>query len=95
MQVEAPRSSLLSSLEVVECARLIKGYGDTWKPGAQIMRRFSRACIMRVFEGRLPVATIEGIASARTAALADPEGESLAKLIAAIEAQAEMRQAAE
>ena len=38
---------------------------------------------------------IDGIASARTAALADPEGESLAKTIAAIEAQAEMRLAAE
>jgi indolepyruvate ferredoxin oxidoreductase beta subunit len=52
--------------------------------------------LVPAFEGRLPVHTaIDAIASARTAALADPEGESLAKTIAAIEAQVSLPMAAE
>jgi hypothetical protein len=44
----------------------------------------------------MPVAQgIDAVASARTAALVDPEGESLAKAFAAIEAQVSMPLAAE
>jgi indolepyruvate ferredoxin oxidoreductase beta subunit len=80
----------------VECARLIKGYGDTWKRGRENYATIIMRVLVPAFEGRLPVHTaIDAIASARTAALADPEGESLAKTIAAIEQQVTLPLAAE
>jgi len=46
--------------------------------------------------GRIPVSrAIDAVASARAAALLDPEGESLAKCIAAIGGQPDFRIAAE
>jgi indolepyruvate ferredoxin oxidoreductase beta subunit len=82
--------------EVVECARLIKGYGDTWKRGFANYQTIDARVIMPVLEGRMPVrAGIDAIASARTAALLDPEGEGLAKALAAIDAQVAMPMAAE
>jgi len=52
--------------------------------------------IAPVLEGRMPVAQgIDAVASARTAALVDPEGEGLAKALAAIDAQVSMPLAAE
>ena len=64
------------ALEVAECARLIKGYGDTWKRGSANYATIEARVIAPVLEGRIPVrAGIDAIASARTAALLDPEGE--------------------
>jgi indolepyruvate ferredoxin oxidoreductase beta subunit len=84
------------ALEVTECARLIKGYGDTWKRGAANYATIEARVIRPVLEGRMPVrAGIDAIASARTAALVDPEGESLAKALAAIDAQVSLPLAAE
>jgi indolepyruvate ferredoxin oxidoreductase beta subunit len=84
------------ALEVTECARLIKGYGETWKRGFSNYQIIDARVIAPVLEGRMGVAKgIDALASARMAALADPEGESLAKTLAAIEAHTEMRQAAE
>ena len=84
------------ALEVAECARLIKGYGDTWKRGAGNYATIEARVIAPVLEGRIGVrAGIDAIASARTAALLDPEGESLAKALAAIDAQVSMPLAAE
>jgi indolepyruvate ferredoxin oxidoreductase beta subunit len=52
--------------------------------------------IAPVLEGRMGVRPgIDAIASARTAALLDPEGESLSKALAAIERQVTMPLAAE
>jgi indolepyruvate ferredoxin oxidoreductase, beta subunit len=74
--------------EVAECARLIKGYGDTWKRGFANYQTIEARVIAPVLEGRILLrAGIDAIASARTAALLDPEGESLAKALAAIDAQ--------
>jgi len=97
MQIEgAAKLSLELALEVVECARLIKGYGDTWKRGRENYATIIMRVLVPAFEGRLPVHTaIDAIASARTAALADPEGESLAKTLAAIEQQVALPLAAE
>jgi len=82
--------------EVVECARLIKGYGDTWKRGFANYQTIDARVISAVLEGRIGVhAGIDAIASARTAALLDPEGESLAKALAAIDAQVALPLAAE
>ena len=83
-------------LEVVECARLIKGYGDTWKRGAHNYAAIVMNIVVPAFQGRIPIAVaIDAVASARTAALLDPEGESLARALAAIEAQMSMPLAAE
>jgi indolepyruvate ferredoxin oxidoreductase, beta subunit len=82
--------------EVVECARLIKGYGDTWKRGFSNYQTIEARVIVPVLEGRIPVrAGTDAIASARTAALLDPEGEGLAKALAAIDAQVSLPLAAE
>jgi len=84
------------ALEVAECARLIKGYGDTWKRGFSNYQTIEARVIAPVLEGRMGIAQgIDAIASARTAALLDPEGESLAKALAAIDAQVSMPLAAE
>jgi indolepyruvate ferredoxin oxidoreductase beta subunit len=84
------------ALEVVECARLIKGYGDTWKRGASNYAMIEARVIAPVLEGRTPLrAGIDAIASARTAALLDPDGEGLAQALAAIDAQVGLPLAAE
>jgi indolepyruvate ferredoxin oxidoreductase beta subunit len=84
------------ALEVTECARLIKGYGDTWKRGSGNYATIEARVIAPVLESRMGIrAGIDAIASARTAALLDPEGESLAKALAVIEAQVSMPLAAE
>ena len=75
---------------------LIKGYGDTWKRGSVNYTTIEARVIAPVLEGRIPLrAGIDAIASARTAALLDPEGESLAKALAAIDAQVALPMAAE
>jgi indolepyruvate ferredoxin oxidoreductase beta subunit len=84
------------ALEIAECARLIKGYGDTWKRGAANYATIEARIIAPVLEGRIGVARgIDAIASARTAALLDPEGEGLTRALAAIEQQVAMPLAAE
>jgi indolepyruvate ferredoxin oxidoreductase, beta subunit len=80
----ATRSAALA-LEVTECARLIKGYGDTLKRGAANYALIEAKVIRPTLAGALPLGRgTDAIASARTAALVDPEGESLARCIAEI-----------
>ena len=94
--VAAAKLSPELAREVAECARLIKGYGDTWKRGAGNYALIEARVIVPVLERRMGVAQgIDAIASARTAALVDPEGEGLAKALAAIEAQVTLPLAAE
>lgn len=83
--------------EIAELARLIKGYGDTHRRGLGNYRRISDEVIAPALAGRIsPSAATDAVASARVAALADPEGESLAKTLAAIaSATPRLRQAAE
>jgi indolepyruvate ferredoxin oxidoreductase, beta subunit len=82
----ASAKSAALALEIAQCARLIKGYGDTWKRGAANYARIEAQVIRPVLAGRIAVARgIDAIASARTAALLDPDGESLARCLAAIE----------
>jgi indolepyruvate ferredoxin oxidoreductase, beta subunit len=87
--IEAARLSADLALEVAECARLIKGYGDTLKRGSANYRLVETRIIDPVLAGRMPPArALDAIASARAAALADPEGEALTRCLAEIEAQA-------
>ena len=92
----AAKISAPLALEVVECARLIKGYGDTHKRGCANYRAIETRVIIPALAGEIPAArAADAVASARTASLVDPEGESLARCLAEIEGQAVFRAAAE
>jgi indolepyruvate ferredoxin oxidoreductase, beta subunit len=94
--VAASAKSAALALEIAQCARLIKGYGDTWKRGAANYADIEARVIRPVLAGRIGVARgIDAIASARTAALVDPEGEGLARCLADIERNPDLRIAAE
>jgi indolepyruvate ferredoxin oxidoreductase beta subunit len=77
------------ALEVIECARLIKGYGDTHKRGTGNFARITEALIRPAIEEGRPVPP-EAIKRARDAALADPEGKSLGKVLAEVAAPAQV-----
>lgn len=71
----APRSAVLA-LEIAECARLLKGYGETHRRGL--------ASFLALFDALVenppsadPAEQAAAIRRAREAALADPEGRSL------------------
>ena len=71
--------------EIAECARLTKGYGDTYKRGLANYRRITAQVIVPALACRMPPqVAADAVANARTAALADPEGESLSRTLAAI-----------
>ncbi len=92
---EAAKLSGDLALEVAECARLIKGYGDTHARGVANYGLIDTRVIAPALAGHIPLArAIDAIASARTAALADPEGESLARCLSALDEPA-LRVAAE
>ena len=80
----APLSAELA-IEIAECASLIKGYGDTHKRGSDNYRLIVAQVIAPALAGGIPVRqAVDAIASARTAALVDPEGEALTKCLAAL-----------
>ena len=88
--------SLDLAREIAECARLIKGYGDTYKRGLGNYHSIAADVIAPALAGRMtPRAAADAVANARVAALADPEGQSLAKTLAAIAASTTLRHAAE
>ena len=92
---DAVRLSPELALEIAECARLIKGYGDTHARGVANYRAIERRLIRPALAGQIPLPrAIDAIASARAAALVDPEGESLARCLADVEDPA-LRVAAE
>jgi indolepyruvate ferredoxin oxidoreductase beta subunit len=75
--------------ELIETAKLVRGYGDTYKRGAANWRRIAEAIVEPALADRLPgVVLADAVLQARVAALADPEGTSLAAVIAAIETSA-------
>ena len=78
----APLSAELA-IEIAECARLIKGYGDTHMRGSGNYRLIVANVIAPALAGIMAVRqAIDAIASARTAALLDPDGEALSKCLA-------------
>ncbi len=92
----AAAKSTALAFEIAECARLIKGYGDTLKRGAANYATIETRLIDPVMAGSMTVARgIDAIASARTAALVDPEGEALARCLAEIERSSDLGIAAE
>jgi indolepyruvate ferredoxin oxidoreductase beta subunit len=93
---EAARQSGELALEIAECARLIKGYGDTYARGLANYRSIEARVIRPALAGVIPLQrAADAVASARTAALVDPEGESLAKCLGEIDGSGTFRIAAE
>ena len=93
---EAARRSPELASEITECARLIKGYGDTHARGLANYSAIEARVIRPALAGQIPLTrAADAVASARTAALVDPEGESLAKCLADIDGQPALRIAAE
>jgi indolepyruvate ferredoxin oxidoreductase beta subunit len=94
--VEAAALSPELALEIAECARLIKGYGDTVARGSRNYHEIERHVMRPALAGDMTLRqAIDAIGSARTAALVDPEGESLARCLGDIETQSVRRIAAE
>jgi indolepyruvate ferredoxin oxidoreductase, beta subunit len=94
--VAAARRSGEFALEVAECARLIKGYGDTHARGLANYRAIEGRVIRPALAGHIPLERAsDAVASARTAALVDPEGEGLAKCLSEVEGQTSLPIAAE
>jgi indolepyruvate ferredoxin oxidoreductase beta subunit len=94
--VEAARLSVDLALEIAECARLIKGYGDTHKRGTGNYRLIEARIIQPVLAGRIPLRQgIDAVASARAAALVDPEGEALTHCLDELDRHKSMSIAAE
>jgi indolepyruvate ferredoxin oxidoreductase beta subunit len=83
--------------ELADCARLIKGYGDTHKRGRRSYARIEAALVAPALAGTMaPAFAADAIASARVAALADPEGDSLDKTLADVAGRtSELRRAVE
>jgi indolepyruvate ferredoxin oxidoreductase, beta subunit len=66
------------AFEIAACANLIKGYGDTWTRGMASYRAIFERIIRPALTQRLPAElAADAVASARAAALADPEGARL------------------
>jgi indolepyruvate ferredoxin oxidoreductase beta subunit len=78
--VEAARRDLALAREVAECARLIKGYGETHRRGKGNFLAIVDALVENppTADAREQAAAIR---KAREAALADPEGQALGKTL--------------
>ncbi|HJZ33073.1 MAG TPA: indolepyruvate oxidoreductase subunit beta family protein [Hyphomicrobiaceae bacterium] len=75
--------------EVVATAELIKGYAETYKRGQANWARIAARVIEPALVGRLAgVVFADAVLQSRLAAVRDPDGETLAQTIAAIEARA-------
>jgi indolepyruvate ferredoxin oxidoreductase beta subunit len=79
------------ALEVVELARLIKGYGSTHKRGLGNFDKIVEAIVEPALAAKRPAAV--AVKKAREAALADPEGETLGKTLAELAAPVPARAA--
>ena len=70
--------------EIIECARLLKGYSDTHRHGRENYQRIFESLIRPRLER--PMGAAAALRRAREAAFADPEGAALARELAAIAA---------
>jgi indolepyruvate ferredoxin oxidoreductase, beta subunit len=94
--VASARLSPDLALETADCARLVKGYGDTHRRGRGNFERIMAELVDPALQGRLPADfAADAVASARTAALADPEGGALDRTLADIRSRAPVPRAAE
>ncbi len=83
----APAAEL--AIEIAECARLIKGYGETHARGLANYRMIEARIVRPALAGAYPAAlAADAVAAARVAALGDPEGERLRRTLDEIEERA-------
>ena len=80
MVARAARTDYELALEVVECAHLIKGYGETHRRGLSNFLTLMEAVVTPALGTGGPSAA--AVARARAAALSDPDGESLEQTLA-------------
>ena len=86
--VQAASISTEFAIEIAECARLIKGYGDTHKRGTANYHTIVSQLIEPALAGKMSAGqAVDAVASARTAALLDPEGAALSKCLAELSSQ--------
>ncbi len=73
------------AIEIAACAQLIKGYGDTHERGMASYQKILSEVVEPALSGSLAV-DLAGVALAnlRAAALADPSGQRLDEVLAAI-----------
>jgi indolepyruvate ferredoxin oxidoreductase beta subunit len=84
--VEAAAHSGELAIEIAECAGLIKGYGDTHRRGSANYDTIAANVVAPALAGAMPARQgADAVASARAAALLDPDGDALAKCLAALE----------
>lgn len=69
-----------AAIEIAECARLIKGYGETHRRGVHNFERIFVALV----DAPVRAALADAIRRAREAALADPDGNALDRALAAM-----------
>lgn len=76
-----------AALQVVLTAELVKGYGETYERGLRSWRTIADDVIEPMLNGSLPVRHFaDSVLQARLAALADPEGLGLTKLVESLRA---------
>lgn len=81
--VTAAGLSLGLAREVAECARLLKGYSDTYRRGRRSFAGIMDTLVRPTLAGEMePDAAAAAIRQAREAALADPEGGALDRVLA-------------
>ena len=74
--------------EIVECARLIKGYGDTHQRGFQNFSRIREIIILPALSGAFSVNNaVDALSNARVAALGDPGNDRLNAVFEGIKKQ--------
>ena len=73
---DAAKRSVPLALEIAECARLVKGYGETHRRGRANFNAIMDALVENQATSD-PTEQAKAIAKARDAALADPEGKAL------------------
>jgi indolepyruvate ferredoxin oxidoreductase beta subunit len=81
----AARGDRALAREIVDLARLIKGYGDTHQRGTRNYRRIVSALVEPALaRAVVPADTAHAVSAAREAALADPEGKTLDATLPAV-----------
>jgi len=76
---------LAMAREIVDLARLIKGYGDTHARSTGSFHRIMQAIAVPALRGHMPpTVAADALANARVAALADAEGKRLGDVLASV-----------
>lgn len=71
-----------AAIEIVETARLVRGYGSTYKRGVRNWEEIEARIIAPCLDGRLPADQLgDAVLQARLAAVKDPDSEALDKVV--------------